>query len=178
MHGLAAEIASPSTVQRAVEGDEVAFARIADAHWAEMARVAYLIVSDWDLAQDAAQAALLNAWRRLPSLRDHDRLRPWLLAIAANEARTIARRAHRHPVKELRVADDGQVSIGPDAIDDVDLTNALARLDPSDRAIVTLRYLADLDSGEIASLTGLSSSGVRTRLTRILDRLRKDLGDE
>lgn len=178
MNDLARDIAVPSTVQRAAEGDEVAFARIVDTHWAEMVRVAFIVGGDWDLAQDAAQAALWNAWRRLPSLREPDRLRPWLMAIVANEARAIARKAHRHPVTELRVVADRPDGASPDAIGDVDLTNALGRLSRDDRAIVALRYLADLDSGEIASLTGLSPSGVRTRLSRILDHLRKDLGDE
>ena len=59
----------------------------------------------------------------------------------------------------------------------MDLSNALHRLDPEDRALVALRYLADLDSTEIGTLTGRSASGVRTRLSRVLDRLRKELDD-
>jgi RNA polymerase sigma factor (sigma-70 family) len=59
----------------------------------------------------------------------------------------------------------------------VDLANAIHRLKAEDRALVALRYLADLDSTEIAGLTGRSASGVRTRLSRVLDHLRKELDD-
>jgi len=78
MSSLAPDVAIASTVQLAAAGDEVAFARIVAAHRAEMVRVAYVVSGDWDLAQDAAQAALWIAWRKLPSLRDPTRLRPWL----------------------------------------------------------------------------------------------------
>ena len=176
MSSLATDLATATTVERAAAGDEVAFARIVAMHGAEMVRVACVVCGDWDLAQDAAQAALVNAWRKLPSLRDPASLRPWLMAVAANEARAIVRRERRHPVVELSVAGDPAGSDGPtDGIDQIDLGNALGRLSLDDRALVALRYVADLDSCEIGLVTGRSASGVRTRLARVLDRLRKDL---
>jgi RNA polymerase sigma-70 factor (ECF subfamily) len=183
MSSLAPDVAVASTVQLAAAGDEVAFARIVAAHRAEMVRVAYVVCADWDVAQDAAQAALWIAWRKLPSLRDPTRLRPWLMSVAVNEARAIVRRQRRHPVVELTIAaygsgDGGTVGDPGETIRQVDLSNALHRLSPEDRALVALRYLADLDSAEIGSLTGRSASGVRTRLARVLVRLRKELSDD
>lgn len=172
------DAAITSTVQLAAAGDEVAFARIVAAHRPEMVRVAFVVCGDWDMAQDAAQAALWIAWRKLPSLRDPSRLRPWLLSVVANEARAILRHQRRHPVVELTIAVDGPDKDDPvDEIGQIDLSNALHRLGAEDRALVALRYLADLDSTEIASLTGRSPSGVRTRLARVLDRLREELDD-
>jgi len=178
MSSVAPDVAIASTVQLAAAGDEVAFARIVAAHRAEMVRVAYVVSGDWDLAQDAAQAALWIAWRKLPSLRDPARLRPWLMAVVANEARGIVRRQRRHPVVELTIATEGTGVGDPgDEIGQVDLANALHHLGPDDRALVALRYLVDLDSTEIGTLTGRSASGVRTRLSRVLDHLRKELDD-
>ena len=178
MSSLAPDATVATTVHLAAAGDEVAFARIVAAHRPEMVRVAFVVCGDWDMAQDAAQAALWIAWRKLPSLHDPERLRPWLLAVVANEARAIVRHAHRHPVVELTMLVDGDGGDDPgDGIGQVDLSNALHRLVPEDRALVALRYLADLDSGEIGSLTGRSASGVRSRLARALDRLRKELDD-
>ena len=176
MSSLASDLAIAATVERAAAGDEVAFARIVATHRAEMVRVAYVVSGDWDLAQDAAQAALWNAWRKLPSLRDPTSLRPWLMSVAANEARAVLRREHRHPVVELAMAGDPAGNDEPaDGIDQIDLANALRRLGPDDRTLVALRYVADLDSGEIGQVTGRSASGVRSRLSRALGRLRKDL---
>jgi RNA polymerase sigma-70 factor (ECF subfamily) len=168
-----------STVERAIAGDELAFARIVGAYHLDLVRVAYVICGDEDLAEDAAQAAWWIAWRKLPSLRDRERLKPWLVAIAANETRKALKREHRNVIVELKVRPDPSTGADPSrGVDHVDLANALGHLRPEDRALVALRYAADLDSSELAPLLGISPSGVRTRLSRLLDRLRKELGDD
>jgi len=181
MTSLALEgTAIASTVERAVAGDELAFARIVGAYHLDLVRVAYVICGDESLAEEAAQAAWWVAWRKLRSLRDPDRLKGWLVAVAANEARKLAQRERRHRIVELRVAADPSTTGADPArgIDGVDLANALGHLTPDDRALVALRYAAELDSTELGSLLRLSPSGVRTRLSRLLDRLRKEFGDD
>ena len=63
-------------------------------------------------------------------------------------------------------------------VGDLDLANALARLDPDDRALLALRYVAGFDSTELARATGRSPSGTRARLARLLGRLRTELSDD
>jgi RNA polymerase sigma-70 factor (ECF subfamily) len=172
-------VATATAVERAIAGDEAAFARIVAAYHLDLVRVAFVICGDDALAEDAAQAAWWIAWRKLPSLRDPDRLKPWLVAVAANETRKLVGREHRHGIVELKVAADPSTGAEPvGAIDHVDLANALGHLRLEDRALVALRYAADLNSSELAPVLGLSPSGVRTRLSRLLDRLRKELGDD
>jgi RNA polymerase sigma factor (sigma-70 family) len=181
MTGFALDSAAvATTVERASAGDEVAFGRIVAAYHLDLVRVAYVVCGgDQDLAEDAAQAAWWIAWRKLPSLRDPGRLRPWLVAIAANEARKLVKRERRHLVSEIDVARHTSPDVDPaGGIDQLDLANALAHLKPEDRALVALRYAAEIDSSELGPVVGLSPSGVRTRLSRLLDRLRKELGDD
>jgi RNA polymerase sigma factor (sigma-70 family) len=166
-----------SIVERAIAGDEVAFARIVAAHHADMARIAYFVCGDLDIAEEAEQSAWTVAYRRLKDVRDPDRLRPWLMAVAANEARQIARSRRRRTVRELAVGDSEQPR-DVDAAAMLDLADALARLDPKDRAIVGLRFVGGFDSAEIGRAMGMTASGVRVRLHRLLGRLRKDLGDD
>ena len=82
-------------VRSAATGDKVAFARLVEAHHASMARVAYVICNDDDTTRDAVQSAWAIAWRRMSSLHDPGQVRPWLIAIAANEARQAMRRQRR-----------------------------------------------------------------------------------
>lgn len=165
-------------VRLAARGDEAAFTRIVAVHHVDMLKVCLSVCGDATVADDAVQAAWALAWRRLPALRDPSRLRAWLLSIAANQARDALRRLKRRPVVELSVAADLAGSADPTAgAGDLDLRNALARLDPRDRALIALRYLAGLDSFEIGRAMGMSASGTRARLARILERLRNELGD-
>jgi RNA polymerase sigma-70 factor (ECF subfamily) len=165
-----------TTVRRAAEGDESAFARLVAEHHASMTRVAFVIVGDPAIAADAVQAAWAIAWQRLGGLRDPAQVHAWLVAIAANEARQVLRRGRRRPLVDLSASLDRHGDGDPaDAIGLVDLERALRRLKPDERGLIALRYVAGLDSTQIAAQLGGSASGVRSRLSRILERLRTDL---
>jgi RNA polymerase sigma factor (sigma-70 family) len=174
---------SSSLVAQAATGDEVAFARIVAAYHDDMARVCFVVCHDIHLAQEAVQAAWPIAWRKLSSIRDPERLRPWLLAIAANEARGLARRRGHRWLREIPV---DQLPDGPmiayagdpsERVPAIDLANAIARLDLDDRTIVGLRYAAGLSCAEIGMAIGMGERGVRARLLRLLARLREELRD-
>lgn len=167
-----------SVVARAAAGDVDALATIVGAHHDDMARIAYLITRDGDLAQDVVQAAWPIAWRKLGGLREPERLRQWLMAIAANEARQLLRRQRRHVITEIAAVDEGSSHADPGAqAGRIDLRAALARLSPDERALLSLRYVAGLDAREIGHALGLSSSGVRSRLSRLIAHLRTELDD-
>jgi len=167
----------------ATSGDEAAFARIVAAHHEDMVRVAYLVTAETDLAQDAVQSAWQIAWSKLPSLRDPDRLRPWLMSIAANEARQLLRKRRRRHLTEITVESwtEGSEPRNDRRLEgdrELDLRNALQKLAPADRGVLAMRYALGLSALEIGQATGLSVPGVRSRLARALERLRKDLGDD
>ncbi|MGD8485614.1 MAG: RNA polymerase sigma factor [Chloroflexota bacterium] len=170
----------------AVAGDDVAFARIVAAHEAEMHRICVAVCGDQSTAADAVQSAWAIAWRKLESMRQPERLRPWLVAIAVNETRQLMRKRHRRSQIEVAVdpsdrpggvdPSDRPGGVEPETgIDGLDLDRALLRLDPDDRALLAMRYIAGFDSNELAIATGLSPSGTRSRLERLLARLRKEL---
>ena len=60
-----------------------------------MRRVARYVTRDGALADDATQAAWVIAWKKLGNVRDEDHLRPWLVSVAANEAKRLLRRRRR-----------------------------------------------------------------------------------
>ena len=166
-----------STVALAGAGDEAAFAQLVATYHADMARVAFAACGDRQLAEDAVQSAWLVAWRKLHSLRDPDRVRPWLLSVTVNEARQIVRQ-RRGPVIEIDVEAPGDARRDPSAgIERLDLRRALAHLSPDERALVALHYAIDLSSEELGAAVGTSPSAARMRLSRIVDRLRKELRD-
>jgi RNA polymerase sigma-70 factor (ECF subfamily) len=166
-----------STVALAGAGDETAFALLVATYHADMARVAFVACGDRELAEDAVQAAWLVAWRKLRSLRDPDRVRPWLLAVTANEARQLLRRRHG-PVVEIDVEVPGDARGDPSTgIERLDLRRALAHLSPDDRALLAMRYVVDLASDELGAAVGTPPSTARTRLCRLIDHLRKEFRD-
>ncbi|HZM74004.1 MAG TPA: sigma-70 family RNA polymerase sigma factor [Candidatus Polarisedimenticolia bacterium] len=164
----------------AAAGDELAFASIVRLYHEDMRRVCVVVCGDDGLAEDAVAAAWSIAWRKLRSLREPARLKPWLVSVAVNEARQLLRSRRRRALLEIPVihVDDPGGGLDPGAaISSIDLRNALARLDPNDRALIAMRYLAGFDATELAFATGRSPSGTRARLARLLQRLEKELID-
>src|ERR1041385_40105 len=179
-----------SMVASAATGDEIAFARIVAAHHDDMARVSFVVCGDVTLAQEAVQAAWPKVWAKLGTVRDPAKLRPWLVSVAANEAKQLARSRNRRWVREVAIDDTTDLSSGAwararyaasadpgDRAAELDLANALNALAPDDRVLIALRYAAGLTSDEIGRAIGLTGGGVRARLARLLSRLREELHD-
>src|SRR4029079_18862218 len=142
--GSAADEAA-GLMRLAADGDELAFARIVDAHHADMTSVCFVVTGgDAELTEEAVQSAWPIAWRKLGAVRDPARLRPWLVSIAVNEARQLLRGRRRQALHQGPL--DASVEPGtPDlsfAISAIDLRKALARLSPDDRALLAMRYVA------------------------------------
>lgn len=164
----------------AANGDEFAFARIVDDHHDDMRRVCVFVTRDQDLADDAVQTAWSIAWRKLGSIREPEKLRPWLMRVAVNEAkRALKKRGRRNEVESLVARSGAPSGRNPETgIDALDLRDALSRLDPDDRALLAMRYAAGFNATELAGALGITPSGTRNRLERLVGRLRQDLSNE
>src|SRR5262249_4833119 len=93
----------PALVERAIRGDKEAFAALAAETADGCYALAYRIVRDPHRAQDAAQRAMLGAWRDLPTLRDATRFEAWLHRLVVN-ACYAELRAERRWVARVRTA--------------------------------------------------------------------------
>ena len=164
-------------VPRAAAGDQAAFTRLVESFHADMARLAFVVCGgNRDLTDDAVQSAWAIAWSRLGTLRNPERIRAWLLSVTANEARQLLRQQRHSGAIRLEFAEEHVAAPDPCAsAAALDMASVLARLKPEERTLVGLRYAAGLDSAEIGAVLGMSASGVRSRLDRLLDRLRAEL---
>jgi RNA polymerase sigma-70 factor (ECF subfamily) len=154
--------------------DPIAFTQLVAELDRDLTKLAYIITGSRELAEDAAQATWERLWRQPPELRDATKLRPWLRTVCANGARQAARRHRRQT--QLQTDPNSRGSDVEDLASDLaDLKLALARLPAPDRELLALRFALDLPSHQIAEQLGLSAEGARTRLHRILKRLREEL---
>jgi RNA polymerase sigma-70 factor, ECF subfamily len=159
------------------ERDRSVFTQVVAALDRDLVRLAYVISGDRDAAEDAAQIAWEQLWRRPPRLRDASKLRSWLLTVCANEARRARRRNHRGKELESEAALPSKnfAGLSPEL---ADLRTVLSRLSDADRELLGLRFAVELPSARIAKHLGLSPEGARTRLHRLLERLRQELRHE
>lgn len=167
------------------ESDLAAFCALIDAQAAALIRVAAALVGSAD-AEDAAQEAIMRAWRAWPDLRARSAARSWLISITVNVCRDWLRGrfgARRRLTESLTGDDDeqrpiAQIDADPGASDyaaALDLRHALNTLDDDLRMIVALRYYAGMDSTTIGAALGLPATTIRTKLRRALTLLRARL---
>lgn len=168
--------ASERLLDRVRQKDETAMVQLVAAHDTEMIRLAYVVSGDRELARDATQNAWHRLWQSPPRLRDESKLRSWLLSVAANEARQQIRRREVGRVKEISAHRPPAPTDGRSTDIRLDLQSALGRLTPAERELVGLRFVVGMSSAEIGAHLGLSAEGARTRLHRVVGRLRRELG--
>ena len=157
------------------------FQRFLDAHRDDVLRFLVASVGRHD-ADDAFQETFISALRAYERLRPGSNLRAWVLTIAHRKALDVhrARRRRPLPVAEL---DDGARPV-PGATTDThdgasgdDHWELVRGLPPRQRAVLTLRYAADLTHAEIAQALGCSEEAARRAASDGLKTLRQELPD-
>jgi RNA polymerase sigma-70 factor (ECF subfamily) len=139
-------------------------------------RLAFSMLGDRAEAEDATQEAIAKAWRRLPQLREPGQIRPWFLAIVANQCRNVRRgrwfRTIRIPelLQPARPAEPN--------VEKIDVERALARLPVADRQVLFMHFFLDLPVDEVAGVLGISPAAAKGRIYRACHRLRPDLLEE
>lgn len=155
-------------VVAARNGDPGSLERLLEASWPHAFRIARSVVLDDDAAQDAAQEACAIVYRTIATLRAPGAFRAWFYRIVVREASAILRRNRMREPLETTTDDGGELLAGR-----LDVQSALAKLHSKQRAALTLRYYADLNSKEIGVALGMPSATVRFHLARALRRMRE-----
>ena len=167
------------------DGDIHAYGELVDRYREVAFRTAWLITRSTADAEDAAEEAFVKAYYALGRFRSGEAFRPWILRIVSNEAKNRRRSAGRRERLAVRVADErgpGAAVPSPEtaAVElerREDLIAALERLPERDRMVVAYRYLLELSEAETATALGVRPGTVKSRLSRALARLRRELGE-
>jgi RNA polymerase sigma-70 factor, ECF subfamily len=155
-------------VERAARGEPDAFDALARQASDRMYGIAYRILRDQYLAEDALQHALITIWNELPRLRDPERFDAWTYRLIVRSATAEARRAGRGGPMSPLLPDDADVSRAPDqygAVADRDqIERGFRRLTAEQRAVLVLQHYAGLSQAEIADVLGIPVGTAGSRL--------------
>jgi len=133
-------------------------------------------------AADAVQDTFVIAASRLAGLRDRNRLRPWLYAVARNEChRRLRARSVQvsTPLDEMPDVTDTSADVSGEAErDDLRrlLRSAVRGLNAGEQDLIELQLQQGLDVAEIAAVLGVSRNHAHALLSRARDQLEISLG--
>ena len=165
-------------------GDPDAFAELYDACARSVYNHAFRLTADWSVAEDVMSATFMEAWRRRTSIEaDGGSLRPWLLGIATNVARSHCRGNRRYRAAAGAAAAAGVAEIADHAeetagrVDDrrriAATLTALGALKRPEREVLVLCLWEGLEYADAARALGIPVGTVRSRLSRARGRLRR-----
>ena len=161
-------------VEKASSGDKEAFAALYMRYRDDLYRYAYFRLGDEEDARDAVSACIAAAYEGIYSLRSAAAFRTWIFRILYRccckyiEQQNFSRnnRADTAELQKLAAADS---TLSPE------LKEAFGVLNNVDRDIVLLSVIGGYNSSEIALMTGLKPSTVRSRLSRALAKMKQFL---
>ena len=175
------DIVSDAELARAAAaGDRRAFATIYDRYADRLHDFCVGMLRDRDAAADCVQDVFCTAATQLPKLREPDRLRPWLYAIARNEALRCIRDRRREQVSD-ELPEEASHDAGPDTLaarnELADLiAEAAGGLVDRDRTVLELAYRHGLDGPELANALEVSPGTANKMVSRLRNTIESSLG--
>lgn len=163
-----------TVVRRAMDGDVRAFERLVDCYQGPLSSLCRRMVRDQQEAEDILQETFLTAWRRLDSLQDPARFKPWIYRLASNSCIDLIRRRearHSVPTDTTQMGDVATQAPGPERSAEAaaaieDLERVLGGLPPEQKLAWVLYEMQGESYGQIAEILKVSEGSVRGRIHR------------
>ena len=139
------------------------------------------IVKDHDLAEDAVQNAIIQAWQHLPSLREAGALRSWLMRIVVNQSISFKRRIARSTTFLHQAFAEQETHLASQIADDAqgwmegqwDLAQAIGTLPTKQQMAIRLHYYQGMTLPEMSQLLDISENTLKKRIQAALTNLRR-----
>jgi len=167
------ELSDEALARRLQAGDVAAFDTLVERYQQVILNVAYRIVGDHDEAQDIAQDVFVKVYQHSVQFKPERRFFSWIYRIAINTALQTRRQPATTSIDDLPLPAHAPLpdELAERAEQDRELHAALTCLSPHERAVIGLRYGADLSYEEIAATLEVPLGTVKTWLFRAKQRL-------
>ena len=173
-------------IQHVLEGDDTAFAVLVRKYQKPVHALVWRKIGDFHIAEDITQETFLKAYQRLSTLKEPQSFASWLYVIAANHCSTWLRKKRlwtqslentssvaleRTTYSGYLIAENERVTMETQR--EV-VKKLLAKLQESDRTVITLYYFGGMSYEEISKFLGVSVGTIKTRVYRARQRLKKE----
>lgn len=144
-------------------------------------RIALTYVGNEELASDAVQDSILNAYKNLNSLKEKEKFNSWITTILVNRCREILRKDKKVSYFELKEEILNENGVTNDYYDNdynkvdnkIDVLNILQNIDEKYRNVISLKYFGDYTIKEIATILDIPQGTVKSRLNFGIKKLKK-----
>ena len=150
-------------VEAAQNGHLESFGVLYEHYHSAMVALAYSVLGNRDLADEAAQETFATACQKLGTLRHSDKFAGWLASICRNTARNILRSKRKTEAWNFQKRTENE-NIEEDRRDLI--REAVGKLRSADRELIVMRYYDGFSQAQISNVLDISPSAVNGRLVR------------
>ena len=174
-------------VLKAQAGDSLALANLIEQNRAWVRGIAYAVLGDNHLAEDAAQDVSVRMVKHLSGLDTPDAFRPWLYRMTRNVALSMAHRRERSPQPlgyDAEPIDEGGRAVRTEApgaaLEEGEQVSSILetinKLPDLYREVLILKHVQDLSYAEMSTILGVNVKALEVRLVRARKMLQERLG--
>ena len=173
-------------IQRVLDGDDTAFSALVSKYQRSVHALAWRKIGDFHIAEDITQEAFLKAYQRLSTLKEPQSFASWLYVITANQCKAWLRKKRTwiQSLEDTSSAELEKATYSGHIIAENErmttetqrevVKELLAKLQESDRTVITLYYLGGMTYEEISNFLGVSVGAIKSRLHRARQRLKEE----
>lgn len=158
-------------VKLAKKGDTSAFSRLYETVYKDLYRIALYSLKNAHDASDVVSDTVLDAFCSIDKLREPEKFRNWIMKILSAK---IKRKQKEYFNITEEIGEDFP-DISEFDYDSIELKEALDKLDSQSRMMLSMSVLGGYTSDEISEICEIKSGTVRSRLSRIKEKLRLEL---
>ncbi|MEO0124064.1 MAG: RNA polymerase sigma factor [candidate division WOR-3 bacterium] len=166
-------------VIRSRNGDEKAMAELVTEYKQLIFTIAYRLLGDYDISMDICQETFIRAFQNLAKLKNPEKFKTYLCRITRNLAYDHLKKRKMINQSSTQDYDPIELTSTKDSTAEIRkrviIQNALEKLHPRDRLLLTLFYYQNFDIKEISEIVGISPENVKVSLSRARIRLREKL---
>ncbi len=173
-------------IHRTLDGDDSAFAELVEKYQKQVHALVWRKIGDFHTAEEITQDTFLKAYKKLGTLKKPQRFASWLYVIAANRCNTWLHKKHsrKQLLEDKDITQPEEVTYSEYVVEENEritvetqrnvVQKLLAKLEESERTVMTLHYFGEMSCAEIGAFMGVSANTVKSRLRRAQQRLQKE----
>ncbi len=166
-------------LKRAKKKDKLAFERIINKYSSKLYVIAKSRLSNEEDIEDAIQETIMNSYINIHKLRDETKFNSWITSILINSCNKIYNQQKIKLVSYEEMVENNNSFKTDEDIRELNekqsFQDIISFLDVEDRTIITLYYIEEYTTKDMAEILNINESTLRSRISRIKERIRKEL---
>lgn len=162
-------------VKKARDGDADAFADLYSLIYKDLYHIALCNLRHPQDAADAVSDTVLDAFTSMKKLRNPEAFKAWMIRILTAKIKKKQREYIEHGAAQQNLEDVEQEMIQDANVNGLEIVEEIARLEESERLVLSLHVVSGYSSDEIAKLTSSNANTVRSKLMRAKMKLKQRL---